>query len=139
MTNILHALIMTLPGISVTYNGDEIGMVNHMGITWNETVDPQACNFGTPENYLGRSRDITRTPFQWDDSPFAGFTDPDTEKTWLPVNPDYKKRNLKKQKEDEESVYKFYQQLSKLRKDPILMEGSFKSKNYGPNVLAVER
>lgn len=57
------AIEMTLPGVAVTYNGEEIGMLDHRGITWEETVDPQACN-GPEEGYQERSRDPQRTPFQ---------------------------------------------------------------------------
>lgn len=57
------AIEMTLPGVAVTYNGEEIGMLDHRDITWEETVDPQACN-GPQEGYKERSRDPQRTPFQ---------------------------------------------------------------------------
>lgn len=59
-----------MPGVSVMFNGEELGMDN-MHYTWEQTVDPQGCNAG-PENYDKVSRDICRSPFQWDNSTSAG-------------------------------------------------------------------
>ncbi|XP_031637790.1 maltase 1-like, partial [Contarinia nasturtii] len=36
-----NALIMTLPGIAITYYGEELGMVDNRTIPFSETVDPQ--------------------------------------------------------------------------------------------------
>jgi glycosidase len=57
-------LAMILPGIAVTYYGEEIGMFDKTDISWEDTQDPQACNAGK-EKYKSRSRDPVRTPFQW--------------------------------------------------------------------------
>jgi alpha-glucosidase len=59
-----------LPGISVTYNGDEIGMENTI-INWDQVIDPQGLNAGEC-CYLEATRDLQRTPFQWDTSINAG-------------------------------------------------------------------
>ena len=40
------------------------------------------------------SRDNARTPVQWSDDKYAGFS---TQEPWLMVNPDYKEINVKKQ------------------------------------------
>jgi len=64
-------LSMILPGLAVTYNGDEIGMVDKRDISWEDTQDPQACNAGK-EQYANLSRDPERTPFQWDATKNAG-------------------------------------------------------------------
>lgn len=64
-------LAMILPGIAVTYNGEEIAMEDKLDISWKETQDPQACNAGE-EHYKEHSRDPNRTPFQWDNTTNAG-------------------------------------------------------------------
>lgn len=67
----LTILALTLPGVAVTYYGEEIDMVDYRNISWEDTQDPQACNAGK-DKYLERSRDPNRTPMQWDTSINAG-------------------------------------------------------------------
>lgn len=131
------ALEMGLPGVAVTYYGEEIGMTNNMDITWVETVDPQACN-NAEEIYQSTSRDPSRTPFQWDDSVNAGFSN-SAAGTWLPVNKNYAEVNLKAQKEAEKSTYKFYKELIKLRKTDALTYGGFVSRHISDNVFMYKR
>lgn len=87
----ISMISLMLPGTAMTYNGEEIGMEDTF-IKWEQTKDPQALNAGEG-NYLAKSRDLERTPFQWDDSAAAGFSD--AKDTWLPVNPNYWRINLK--------------------------------------------
>jgi len=81
----INMMVQTLPGIAITYYGEEIVMTD-VWIPYNETVDPQAINAG-PDNYTAVNRDPARTPFQWDRTPMAGFST--ARKTWLPVNSNY--------------------------------------------------
>lgn len=64
-------LAMILPGVAVTYYGEEIGMTDKSDISWEDTQDPQGCNAGR-DKYASRSRDPCRTPFQWNDEVNAG-------------------------------------------------------------------
>ncbi|KAJ6650164.1 Maltase 2 [Pseudolycoriella hygida] len=128
----LLTLVMTLPGIAVTYNGEEIGMVDYRyGILFNETVDPQACNAypdgPVDDGWIWKSRDPVRTPFQWDDSENAGFCECGTNRTWLPVNSNYKKLNLELQKSWRKSTFNYYKELSELRQDDTMKEGGYES------------
>ncbi|CAL1684144.1 unnamed protein product [Lasius platythorax] len=118
-------LSMILPGMAVTYNGDEIGMVDLANISWADTKDPEACNAGI-EHYAAISRDPERTPFQWDATKNAGFSKANS--TWLPVNANYKTLNLLREKSSHESHYKIYKTLAYMhRKEPALTEGSYRS------------
>ena len=129
-------LAMILPGIAVTYNGEEIAMEDKLDITWEETKDPQACNAGK-EHYKEQSRDPNRTPFQWDDTTNAGFST--AKKTWIPVHSNYKTLNLAKQKKDAVSHYKLYQKLTELRNNEALQTGSLEVQITNEDVLAVIR
>lgn len=106
-------LEMILPGVAVTYYGEEIGMLDNNDITFEEGIDPQGCNAGR-QRFKDESRDFCRTPFQWNSQPNAGFTK--GSKTWLPVNKNYQELNLENQKKSSESPYKIYQALTNLRK-----------------------
>ncbi len=66
----LNMIVHLLPGASVTYYGEEIGMQD-TEISWEDTVDPFGCNAG-PDRYQIFSRDPERTPMQWNDEINSG-------------------------------------------------------------------
>ena len=69
------------------------------------------------------ARDNSRTPFQWDASPQAGFT---TGAPWIRVNDNYKKINVAGQEKDPASPLHFVRHLIQLRKNtPALTKGSY--------------
>lgn len=130
-------LLLTLPGVAFTYNGDEIGMLDHREISWDDTTDPWACNTNDPTDYSDLSRDPARTPFQWDASTNAGFNE--GQKPWLPVHPNYATNNLELQTTADKSHYKFYKQLAALRKNEVFVDGDFVSKVFSEDVLGYSR
>lgn len=125
-------LVMTLPGVAVTYNGEEIGMVDYRDITWDLTQDPQACNTNNPNDYKWASRDPQRTPFQWDSSSYGGFS---TTEPWIPMHPDYASNTLEMQKNAAKSNYKFYQQMTTLRQHHTFIFGTYKSRAFNEKVF----
>ncbi|XP_055632789.1 maltase 1-like [Toxorhynchites rutilus septentrionalis] len=129
-------LVMTLPGVAVIYNGEEIGMEDFRDISYEDTKDPQGCNLG-PESYKWASRDPQRTPFHWDDTFNAGFSR--APRTWLPMHPLYRQTNLLKQKEADCSTYKFYVDALKLRKERVFTHGEFRSRAYNDDVFGLVR
>ncbi|XP_041979537.1 maltase A1-like [Aricia agestis] len=136
MVDGLLALDMMLPGVAITYQGEEIGMRDGY-VSWEDTVDVLACNRGTPDTYLEFSRDPPRTPFHWDDSPNAGFSS--APKTWLPVGLDYRELNLAKQKRDPISHFKVYQKLTTLRNEKTLSHGRLEVGGLSLNTLYLVR
>ena len=84
-TDHLNMLLLMLPGVSVTYQGEELGMTD-TSISWEDTLDPAGLACG-PDRYQECSRDPQRTPFQWNNQTNAGFSEAD--QTWLPVNENY--------------------------------------------------
>lgn len=117
----------TLPGILVTYYGEEIGMTDRI-ISWEDTVDPSGCNKNESTYYSG-SRDPARTPFQWDDSTNAGFNENKT--PWLPINLNYKCVNVKTERDQSRSHLNVYKHLNKLRKETSLVDASYESALFG--------
>lgn len=132
----LNAMLLTLPGCGVTYNGEEFGMVDFKNISWKDTQDPAACNTN-PDVYQKYSRDPERTPFQWDNTKNAGFSS--AAKTWLPVNPNYVDLNLEAQKKAETSHFKFYQRLMELRRHKTFQNGNLKVQALSRYVFAFTR
>ncbi|XP_043584365.1 alpha-glucosidase-like [Bombus pyrosoma] len=131
----LTVMTLLLPGVSVTYNGDEIGM-SDTWISWEDTQDTQGCLAGILK-YNTSSRDPARTPFQWDDSVSAGFST--NSNTWLKVNDNYKIVNLAAEKKDENSFYTLYKKVSTLRKSPYLKAADLTTKLLSENVFAFAR
>ncbi|KAK7076943.1 hypothetical protein SK128_021886 [Halocaridina rubra] len=119
LVDALNMMALLLPGTSITYYGDEIGMVDTW-ISWEDTQDPQGCNYG-PEHYAEHSRDPERTPMQWDNTTFAGFSTYND--TWLPVNENYKTLNVQAQQDAESSHLKIYQSLTELRMEDVFRNG----------------
>lgn len=78
------------------------------------------------------------TPFQWDSSKWAGFSEGNI-KPWLPVHRNYVELNLALQSKFKRSTFKLYKQLVKLRKNQSFIYGSYKSKVVNDNVLAYVR
>ncbi|MGS0678557.1 glycoside hydrolase family 13 protein [Lactobacillus johnsonii] len=111
-------------GTPFIFQGEEIGMTNLHIKKIDELKDLEAHNIynflrskGISEddalNMVNRkTRDNARTPMQWDESEQGGFS---SGKPWIEVNPNYKEINVKKDLNDPDSIYHFYQKLLKLR------------------------
>lgn len=132
----MNMLTAMLPGVQITYQGEEIGMENGE-VTWEQGQDPSACN-GDPEDFDKMSRDFERTPFHWDGTVNAGFNE--GAETWLPVSSKYVHNNLALQSiEGENSHFHVYQDLMELRKTEALSNGSYVIFGYNENVLLLLR
>lgn len=128
-------LLLTLPGCSINYNGEELGMTD-VWISWDDTVDPQACQ-SNPQEYERLTRDPVRTPFQWSDDSFAGFTEGSS--TWLPVADNYKTVNVKRERGISRSHLNVYKELQNLRRETQFQQGDAEVKALSQNVLAIKR
>ena len=87
-----------------------------------------------------RSRDNARTPMQWNDATYAGFSDT---APWLALNDNYHMINVEKDRQDVHSIFKFYQAMIQLRQNSeysdILTYGDFKGMKYQDEILAYQR
>ncbi|XP_065369743.1 maltase A1-like [Calliphora vicina] len=132
----MNMLVMMLPGASITYQGEELGMLDG-DITWDDSVDPAACN-SNPDIYKQFTRDPARTPFQWSADKNGGFST--AAKTWLPMAPDYETINVATESAASNSHLKIYKSLVQLRKSSkTLQQGSYKYQALNDNVFVLER
>lgn len=133
----LAALILTAKGVPFVYYGEEIGMHNIIAQNTDEMVDIQgkthyqlALDQGknSTEALLEaneHNRDKSRSPMQWDASTFAGFSNA---KTWIKINPDYKKTNVAVIKTQKNSILNSYKKLITLRnKEKTLQYGDYEN------------
>lgn len=110
---------LTARGVPVIYYGEEIGMRN-VKIPKKEAKDPISYEFNYIPQFvrnmlpLAVNRDVCRTPMQWADTTFAGFSSGNTS-PWLPVDEEYSIRNVKTQTADENSLLNTYKDLLKIR------------------------
>ena len=127
----LATCIHMMQGTPYVYQGEELGMTNCPFNTLDNFRDLESINAFhelteqgkmTEENMMAaisyKGRDNARTPMQWDDSAYAGFS---TATPWIMVNPNYTKINAKDQINREDSVFKYYQKLIKLRHESELI------------------
>jgi oligo-1,6-glucosidase len=131
LATILHGM----RGTPFIYQGEELGMTNYPFRRPDEFEDIESVNYiqevlrrggDTKAAMAGlatMSRDNARTPMQWDDGPYAGFS---TAASWLPVNPNYKWLNAAAQVDATDSVFAHYRALIHLRHElPIVTDGDF--------------
>lgn len=129
---ILHGL----QGTPFIYQGEEIGMTNALY----ELEDYKDIELlGNYQHYVREqesisheafmqavhkvTRDHARTPMQWNAEKNAGFSQGEP---WFKVNPNYQTINVEADRQSEKSIFRYYQELIRLRHDhSILKEGSY--------------
>ena len=125
-------LLLTLRGTPTLYYGDEIGMRDEP-IPIDEIVDPQGLNM--PEKDL--SRDPARTPMQWDEGLYAGFSNA---KPWLRIARNYARVNVERLRQDPYSMLVLHHKLLKLRnQEPALQLGTYTPVFSDQQVIAYQR
>jgi len=129
-TRLAAVLLFTLRGTPIMYYGDEIGMHD-------VPIPPDRIQDLKENTMPGYSRDPERTPMQWNDEPYAGFSEVEP---WLPVADDYPHRNVEAQKDDPNSLLSFYRKLIDLRhQEPALRVGKFISVGLENQLIVYER
>jgi glycosidase len=114
--NPLNLILLTLPGTSFVYYGDELGMKN-------VTIEKTSCERQSIVKSLCRVEN--RAPMQWSDEPFAGFTTGNT--TWIPVNEDFHTVNVQAQLAHGYGISPLtvFSNISTLRQEPSFLWGKF--------------
>ena len=148
----LGALFFFLRGTPFIYQGQEIGMKNFQRTTIEDFNDVSSIDnyqrsllegFSEKEalNFVNqRSRDNNRTPFQWDASDKAGFSEATT---WLKLTGDQKQVNAADQINQADSILTFYKKMIQLRNHSIyrdtLIYGDFVPLETADAVIGYER
>ncbi len=122
--SMLAIMYLFLRGTPFVYQGQELGMrnVNYPSLlyyndcsTYNQYNVALKAGYSLKESLKivqVQSRDNSRSPFQWNAEANAGFT---TGNPWIPVNKNYEKINVLKEKNDTTSLLNFYRKLINLR------------------------
>lgn len=121
----LATTIHLMQGTPYIYQGEEIGMTDPKFTDIRDYRDVESLNMyrilreqGKSEQEVmeilrRKSRDNSRTPMQWDDSPHAGFT---SGTPWIRVADNYRRINVKQALADRDSIFYHYKRLIELRK-----------------------
>jgi oligo-1,6-glucosidase len=134
-SKMLTTFILTMRGTPYYFQGDELGMANIRFDSISDYNDIDTINKyefiksqngdleGFIEEQKQASRENSRTPFQWNTTPNAGFTEG---KPWLKVHPNYTKINVESQEKNTDSTLNYFRTLVQLRKkEPTLIYGSY--------------
>lgn len=141
-----------MQGTPYIYQGEELGMTNVPFDSLSDYRDIDSLNSYKqlveiektvkPDDmlrYLRKSsRDNARTPMQWNQNPYAGFSDVEP---WIMVNPNYQDINAQKALSDTQSIFYTYQKLIQLRKEcDIITDGQYQLiMDDDPHIYAYKR
>lgn len=145
----LAQTIHMMKGVPYIYMGEEIGMTDPGFTSMEQYKDIESINAyqmllerglseaEALEVIQVKSRDNSRTPIQWNDQAYAGFS---TSQPWLEVASNYPDINVEKELA-QGTIFPYYQELIRLRKElPIIQEGSYQPLLVDhPQVLAYKR
>lgn len=123
-------------GIPFLYQGQEIGMLNadyedpydFMDapplLSYEKRVEQGMTKKRSFKILKQTTRDNSRTPMQWDDTTYAGFS---IVKPWMKVNGNCKTINVKDQIGDADSILEFYRSMIHIKKSSdTLLFGDYK-------------
>ena len=122
----LATLLHGMKGTPYIYQGEEIGMTNVKFATieeyndielknmYNERIENGYAHEDIMKSIYAKGRDNARTPMQWDNTNFGGFS---TVSPWLKVNPNYTEINVEEAINNKNSIFHHYKKLIQIRKD----------------------
>ncbi|MGI6770963.1 MAG: alpha-glucosidase [Acholeplasmataceae bacterium] len=144
----LFMLMYLQKGHIFIYQGEEFGMSGLGKVGIDKYQDIEAINYyniaiktkpveEVLESLSVKARDHARTPMQWNDSKYAGFSQV---KPWMDVNQNYHEVNFEKDYYSEKSIYKFLKKLLEIRQNnSVFDKGLFKPVDLGKHIFAYER
>jgi trehalose-6-phosphate hydrolase len=130
----LAGLMHLMRGTPYIYQGEEIGMTNHHFDRIEQYKDVESLNYyeillqqgksvdEAMKILMARSRDNSRTPMQWNDEQYSGFSSVDP---WIDIPNNIDMINVQKQLSEKTSILSFYKKLIQMRKDmSVISRGS---------------
>ncbi len=146
----LAAALYLMRGTPYLYQGEELGMTDPHFTDIAQYRDVESLNYyqillgqgKTREEALAilaaRSRDNSRTPMQWSAGTNGGFSQGEP---WIGMSDNYRQINVEAQLADPGSIYHFYKELIRLRKEKaVISEGTIAFfEKEDPDVLAYRR
>lgn len=142
---LLATILLTLKGTPFIYQGQEFGLPNGVFHSIDDFEDVESINLynemieqgstleETIKVLVNSTRDHSRLPMPWDDSPYHGFS---TCEPWIKAQIADSSINSQSEAQDESSVLNYYKQLISLRKSTeVFVYGDvefykLKEKNY---------
>jgi alpha-glucosidase len=110
IAKLMFALLVTLRGTTLIYQGEELGLPEAQSLTRKELRDPVGDLYWP----IARGRDGARTPMPWRaDAPNLGFS---TGKPWLPAAPEHAGLTVAAQEADPNSNLAFARDILARRK-----------------------
>lgn len=148
---LLPVCLYLMRGTPYLYQGEELGMTNPGFTSIDQLRDVESVNYyrimqqeeglsaaEALERIAYKSRDNARTPMQWDDSAYAGFS---THEPWIGVADNHRWLNAQEQANDDRSVLAFFRRVVELRKtEPVIQGGDvYFLETASDAVIAYER
>lgn len=134
----LATMYYFVPGVPFIYQGQEIGMKNFKRTDINQFNDVSSLNNyavameagvsneDALETVNAKSRDNARTPMQWTDAHYGGFSNAEP---WLEMNNQREGINVMAEENDPNSVLAYYRAMNKVRVDDMwhetIVDGDF--------------
>jgi len=146
----LATCLHMMQGTPYIYQGEEIGMTNVKFESIEQYKDLETLNMykekieqGVSSKHIlqsiyAKGRDNARTPMQWSNEKHGGFT---IGTPWIEANPRYTEINVEESLHNKNSIFAYYQQLIKIRKEiEVITTGDFNLVcREHPQVFAYER
>lgn len=131
----LAVMLHMQQGTPFIYQGEEIGMTNvkfksieyYKDIETHNMYKERVANGYSIDEIMtsiyAKGRDNARTPMQWNSEKYSGFSNV---QPWIGVNENYLHINVENALADRHSIFYFYQELIKLRREmDIIKYGTF--------------
>jgi alpha-glucosidase len=133
VARLMFALLLTLKGTTLIYQGEELGLPEAQSLTREQIRDPVGDLYWP----ISKGRDGSRTPMPWTEGRNLGFT---SGKPWLPLAVEHKGLSAATQDERPDSMLAFSRAMIALRRaSPALTHGEIEMLDAPEPVLAFVR